>query len=52
MILAAIIEPMRVGDHELAMTTSIGIVERPVADTARCTCGAGRATTTKPGSVD
>ncbi|MGH3799209.1 MAG: putative bifunctional diguanylate cyclase/phosphodiesterase [Pseudonocardiaceae bacterium] len=32
-ILAAMAEPIRVGDHELTVTTSIGVIERPVADT-------------------
>ncbi len=32
-ILAGLAHPIRVGDHELAVTTSIGIVERPVAAT-------------------
>jgi diguanylate cyclase (GGDEF)-like protein/PAS domain S-box-containing protein len=32
-VLAAMAEPVRVGDHELTVTTSIGVVERPVADT-------------------
>ncbi|MDQ4011354.1 MAG: EAL domain-containing protein [Actinomycetota bacterium] len=32
-VLAAMAAPIRVGDHELTVTTSIGVVERPVADT-------------------
>ncbi|MGH3867365.1 MAG: putative bifunctional diguanylate cyclase/phosphodiesterase [Pseudonocardiaceae bacterium] len=32
-ILTAMKEPIRAGDHELNITTSIGVVERPVADT-------------------
>ncbi|HSZ29829.1 MAG TPA: EAL domain-containing protein [Pseudonocardiaceae bacterium] len=32
-VLVAMAEPVRVGDHELNVTTSIGVVERPVADT-------------------
>ncbi|MGH3786556.1 MAG: putative bifunctional diguanylate cyclase/phosphodiesterase [Pseudonocardiaceae bacterium] len=32
-VLDAMAEPIRVGDHELNVTTSIGVVERPVADT-------------------
>ncbi len=32
-VLAAMAAPVRVGDHELTVTTSIGVVERPVADT-------------------
>ncbi|MDQ4103487.1 MAG: EAL domain-containing protein [Actinomycetota bacterium] len=32
-VLGAMAEPIRVGDHELNVTTSIGVVERPVADT-------------------
>ncbi|MGH3752336.1 MAG: putative bifunctional diguanylate cyclase/phosphodiesterase [Pseudonocardiaceae bacterium] len=32
-ILAAMARPVRIGDHELTVTTSIGVVERPVADT-------------------
>jgi diguanylate cyclase (GGDEF)-like protein/PAS domain S-box-containing protein len=32
-VLAAMAEPIRAGDHELNITTSIGVVERPVADT-------------------
>jgi diguanylate cyclase (GGDEF)-like protein/PAS domain S-box-containing protein len=32
-VLAAMAEPIRVGDHELNVTTSIGVVERPVVDT-------------------
>ncbi|MGH3771696.1 MAG: putative bifunctional diguanylate cyclase/phosphodiesterase [Pseudonocardiaceae bacterium] len=32
-ILTAMAEPIRVGDHELNVTTSIGVVERLVADT-------------------
>ncbi|MGH3718687.1 MAG: putative bifunctional diguanylate cyclase/phosphodiesterase [Pseudonocardiaceae bacterium] len=32
-VLAVMAEPIRVGDHELNVTTSIGVVERPVADT-------------------
>ncbi|MGH3687737.1 MAG: putative bifunctional diguanylate cyclase/phosphodiesterase [Pseudonocardiaceae bacterium] len=32
-VLAAMAEPIQVGDHDLNVTTSIGVVERPVADT-------------------
>lgn len=32
-ILAAMAAPIRVGDHELTVSMSIGVVERPVADT-------------------
>ena len=32
-VLAVMAAPIRVGDHELTVTTSIGVVERPVADT-------------------
>ncbi|MGH3986100.1 MAG: putative bifunctional diguanylate cyclase/phosphodiesterase [Pseudonocardiaceae bacterium] len=32
-ILAAMAAPIRVGDHSLTVTTSIGVIERPVADT-------------------
>jgi diguanylate cyclase (GGDEF)-like protein/PAS domain S-box-containing protein len=32
-VLAVMAAPVRVGDHELTVTTSIGVVERPVADT-------------------
>jgi diguanylate cyclase (GGDEF)-like protein/PAS domain S-box-containing protein len=32
-VLAAMAAPIRVGKHELTVTTSIGVVERPVADT-------------------
>jgi diguanylate cyclase (GGDEF)-like protein len=32
-VLIAMAEPIRVGDHELNVTTSIGVVERRVADT-------------------
>ena len=32
-VLTAMAAPIRVGDHELTVTTSIGVVERPVADT-------------------
>ncbi len=32
-VLAAMAEPIIVGDHELNVTTSIGVLERPVADT-------------------
>ncbi|MBV8540396.1 MAG: EAL domain-containing protein [Pseudonocardiales bacterium] len=32
-VLTAMAEPIRVGDHELNVTTSIGVVERPVVDT-------------------
>lgn len=32
-VLAAMAEPIRVGNHELTVTASIGVVERPVADT-------------------
>jgi diguanylate cyclase (GGDEF)-like protein/PAS domain S-box-containing protein len=32
-VLAAMAAPIRVGVHELTVTTSIGVVERPVADT-------------------
>jgi diguanylate cyclase (GGDEF)-like protein len=32
-ILTAMAAPIRVGDHELTVTMSIGVVERPVADT-------------------
>lgn len=32
-ILAAMAASIRVGDHELIITTSIGVVERPVANT-------------------
>jgi predicted signal transduction protein with EAL and GGDEF domain len=32
-LLTAMAEPIRVGKHELTVTTSIGVVERPVADT-------------------
>jgi diguanylate cyclase (GGDEF)-like protein/PAS domain S-box-containing protein len=32
-VLAALAEPIRVGKHELNVTTSIGVVERPVGDT-------------------
>ncbi|MGH3869661.1 MAG: diguanylate cyclase domain-containing protein [Pseudonocardiaceae bacterium] len=32
-VLAEVARPVRIGDYELAVTTSIGIVERPVADT-------------------
>lgn len=33
-ILAAMAAPVRVGGHELTVTTSIGVVEQPVADTS------------------
>lgn len=33
-VLAAMAEPVRVDQHELTVTTSIGVVERPVADTS------------------
>jgi diguanylate cyclase (GGDEF)-like protein/PAS domain S-box-containing protein len=33
-VLAAMAEPVRVRDHELTVTTSIGVVERPIADTS------------------
>jgi diguanylate cyclase (GGDEF)-like protein/PAS domain S-box-containing protein len=32
-VLAAMAEPIRVGTHELTVTASIGVVERPVAET-------------------
>jgi diguanylate cyclase (GGDEF)-like protein/PAS domain S-box-containing protein len=32
-VLAAMAEPIRVGTHELTVTVSIGVVERPVAET-------------------
>ncbi len=32
-VLAAMARPVRIGDRELTVTTSIGVVERPVADT-------------------
>ncbi|MGH3774550.1 MAG: putative bifunctional diguanylate cyclase/phosphodiesterase [Pseudonocardiaceae bacterium] len=32
-ILASMAAPIRVGDHSLTVTTSIGVIERPVADT-------------------
>ena len=32
-VLAAVVEPVRVGDHELSVTTSIGVVEQAVAET-------------------
>jgi diguanylate cyclase (GGDEF)-like protein/PAS domain S-box-containing protein len=32
-VLAAMAEPIRAGSHELNVTTSIGVVERPVVDT-------------------
>ena len=32
-VLSALAEPVRVGDHALTVRTSIGVVERPVADT-------------------
>ena len=32
-VLTVMAAPIRVGDHELTVTTSIGVVERPVADT-------------------
>jgi diguanylate cyclase (GGDEF)-like protein/PAS domain S-box-containing protein len=32
-VLIAMAEPIQAGDHELNITTSIGVVERPVADT-------------------
>jgi diguanylate cyclase (GGDEF)-like protein/PAS domain S-box-containing protein len=32
-VLAVMAAPVRVGDHELPVTTSIGVIERPVADT-------------------
>ncbi|MDQ3762861.1 MAG: EAL domain-containing protein [Actinomycetota bacterium] len=32
-VLAAMTAPIRIGDHELTVTTSIGVVERPVAET-------------------
>ncbi|MEV7226455.1 MULTISPECIES: EAL domain-containing protein [Polymorphospora] len=31
--LSAVAEPVRIGEHQLAVSASIGIVERPVADT-------------------
>ncbi|MGH3672581.1 MAG: putative bifunctional diguanylate cyclase/phosphodiesterase [Pseudonocardiaceae bacterium] len=33
-VLAAMAEPVRVRDHELTVTTSIGVVERPIVDTS------------------
>ncbi len=33
-VLAAMAAPIRVGKHELTVTTSIGVVERPVSDTS------------------
>ena len=33
-VLATMAEPVRVRDHELTVTTSIGVVERPIADTS------------------
>jgi diguanylate cyclase (GGDEF)-like protein/PAS domain S-box-containing protein len=33
-VLAAMAEPVRVGKHELTVRTSIGVVERPVAETS------------------